>query len=142
MLNKLCELERLACIAAKYVMLQADDEDGFLSLHYSKLGALKQIQRESGIELDLDKILKEWEDEDYQTERKRHKCPVCQKLMVKRKNKKTGREFWGCESFTESKHKLYYQNRKKRSIISGVDDDNNYWDAMDNYFSMDFDNGF
>ena len=143
-LGKLTELEWMAVLAATYLMKYDDSEepDGGFSLSYSKRGTLEQIRKESRVDLNIDKILKEWEDEEYQSERLKHKCPVCQKLMVKRKNKKTNCEFWGCEDFREAKHRQNEQNRKEKKYNQRVDDDRNYWDAMDSYFSMDYDNGW
>ncbi len=141
MIEDLDDMGRLAVVAAQAIIDYNDSnpEVGFWRNDRHK--ALLTVLKRSKVSLDIENILKEWEDEDYQKERERHKCPVCKKPMVKRKNKKTGVEFWGCEDFRDREHKIKEKrnsvgktnthDRKINSYLSTCTDDNNYWDAMD-----------
>ena len=88
----------LAIVAAKAI-LDYDRANPDVGWGMGRETALNHVQKHSGVQLDIPAILNEWDaDEKFETE-SRKICSVCGQPMVKRINKKTQKEFYGCSAF-------------------------------------------
>ena len=140
MIKDLSILNRLAVIAAQ-AYIDYDEEHPDVGARFNdKVWALTQVEKEAKCVLDKETILKEWRDEEYQQERAKHPCGICKELMELKTNSKTGDKFWGCVNFNKKWHKEIQDKTKEIAYISYNDD--NYWDAMEDWLSIDYDHGF
>ncbi len=107
------EIQLTIFAVRQYILANSfSNEDSFFASQKPTYeSALTAIREATTVSVDSVEVLKRLKEQDYAAERLKHPCSRCGFPMVKRTNKNTGKQFWGCEKYPickpESKKRLY-----------------------------------